>query len=391
MKNFCCLRCFLFLPMLIVVGCNGGVAMATESPTNVPEPFIDENHDGVCFFDTYSNFSFATVSSGTAYYVAGDNNLYSVQIESSTTDNGFDSIMTYEFATDYRFVSVVSSVGTPQILALQDANGDIVVAQVGQDGPIQVDTIESTPSQALSISTDGKWIGIYESNRFSNMETSGIRIFNWETSEEIILKDEYLDHSLPVWAPDGKRIAFAIYDDTSSRVHILDIDSKSMFPLSDPGECHTNIAWSPDSNYLVVNTANNHLVEDSYLIVFDVETSEILTSTRINQSERFIDNISGWSPSGDYIMFEAYEYDKPRLNICLIAMQSWYISCPFLIRDKLTVPFWMETDDGIGLLKFEAIDKNRFGGIPIINIEDIEARSFEEIDISTTDMNWVQE
>ncbi len=74
---------------------------------------------------------------------------------------------------------------------------------------------------------------------------------------------------------------------------------------------------------------------------------------KIDPSHHFIDHITGWSPSGELIMFESVTNpDGP--TICVVSADTKEKSCPFLSieKDVWIIPFWMP-DDQIGVIFFD--------------------------------------
>ena len=69
--------------------------------------------------------------------------------------------------------------------------------------------------------------------------------------------------SSPVWAPDGKRIAFTSDRDGSRQIHILWVDTRELVQITRVEQSPGNITWSPDGKWIAFTMrlpeANNPL------------------------------------------------------------------------------------------------------------------------------------
>jgi Tol biopolymer transport system component len=369
--------CLLF--SVCVLGCNYTPQGKPDHTAMVTEPFLDEDHDaGPCVFDNFDEFSFVTTSPNAVYYTSPDKlNIIDINAAINAGESYRADELTFDDNND--FFSIASS-ATGEIVLAQEKSGELQLLHANRNELLSLTDDRFPIALGITMSPDGRWIGLNQIHDDLPSNTPFTRLINLETKEQLVLEDEHFSYSLPIWSPNDSQVAFAIYDDHSSRIQIMDMDSREVIQVSAPESCHTNIAWSPDGHYLAASTSSD-IDESATLIVIHVDSAEDTEIAKIDPSLYFVRNMTGWSPSGGYIMYESYGYLDPELNICIVSMDTGESSCPYITRDKLTVPFWMPGEDQIGLLRFELTDRDRFEGSSMIDYERIEFSHIEVVDL----------
>jgi len=117
------------------------------------------------------------------------------------------------------------------------------------------------------------------------------------------------------WSPNGKYLVLEVYENKNKQdVFIIFDDSGIEITRYDlPKLTNENaffaeqIIWSPDSNKLAFRSSYN-MIADSKLYVLDVENGKI--TDVIPDGTICIVNISGWSPDGKKILFNAIDCEK---------------------------------------------------------------------------------
>ncbi len=125
-------------------------------------------------------------------------------------------------------------------------------------------------------------------------------------------KQEELTHGLkstlyqPIWAPDGKRIAFT---DSESKLYVLSLDDKKVSTIAENprGRVH-DYAWSADGGYLAYLLDNPSNFSSLYI-----------WSAADNQNHRVTDDYfdvgsPSWDPEGNYLYFISTHTFFPQLS-----------------------------------------------------------------------------
>jgi len=124
----------------------------------------------------------------------------------------------------------------------------------------------------ISISPDGTWVAYTLQQSVNEPNTSlaatafsetgatwlaiGARVWlaNTKTHEQFMLNDPRCNSWAPVWAPDGKTLAFYSDRGGKARLWVWSLNSKEARPLSDvqvhPIELYEVPVWSPDARYV---------------------------------------------------------------------------------------------------------------------------------------------
>jgi dipeptidyl aminopeptidase/acylaminoacyl peptidase len=123
---------------------------------------------------------------------------------------------------------------------------------------------------------------------------------------------EIVAHSFLEWSPDGKRLAFAVYQESNNQGAIryslkaLEVDTGSITTLLDDATSYFPwLSWSPDGSRILYTTGRNPEVpqdQDLNLHWRDVEKGEptfigIVTPAR--------GKLAQWLPDGNQIMYRA--------------------------------------------------------------------------------------
>lgn len=147
---------------------------------------------------------------------------------------------------------------------------------------------------------------------------------------------KYCDQFDPVWSPDGKQVAFTMFNGTSERagamnndVYIVDADGNHLRNLGDQEvNIEANPSWSPDGKRIVFSSnafwynGGNGTSDFINLFVMDVDGSNVQTLTP--EPVSFTGEIGRpqWSPDGRFIAFNGLsvywmdaEPRRIRLNI----------------------------------------------------------------------------
>jgi hypothetical protein len=121
------------------------------------------------------------------------------------------------------------------------------------------------------------------------------------------------------------------------------------------------------------------------LSVIHVESGIETELFKIDPALSFIHDISGWSPSGEYIMYISKERNQEETNICISSAVTGESNCPHLTVDKLTVPFWLSDSANIGLLHFNSDGSEQFKNSDRLDVGNIDFSHIEIVELLGSD------
>jgi len=115
----------------------------------------------------------------------------------------------------------------------------------------------------------------------------------------------------PVWAPDGKRIAFTSYLKRNPDLYLIDLDGKNLTRfLSHPG-LNTSPSWSPDGKQIAVMLGMEGK-SDIYLVDANGGNPRRLTKGHGNEAS------PTWSPDGKSIAFVSDRSGSPQIYVMAV-------------------------------------------------------------------------
>ncbi|MFT5593506.1 MAG: TolB protein [Oceanicoccus sp.] len=123
--------------------------------------------------------------------------------------------------------------------------------------------------------------------------------------EKIILTSKYSIFS-PSWAPDGKRIAYVMLEDSGSKVYIQDITTGKKQLISANKGLNSAPSFSPDGKKLALTLSKDGNPE---IYVVDLTTRTWLRVT----NHYGIDTEPNWMPDGKHIIFTSGRSGNPQI------------------------------------------------------------------------------
>ena len=112
----------------------------------------------------------------------------------------------------------------------------------------------------------------------------------------------------PAWSPDGRTIAYASLDGTSSDIWIVQVDGAYPRKLTANGAENGHPSWSPDGRKLVFESDKDG-TRDIWIMNADgTQQVKVLSSSGVDNSPKF-------SPLGDQIVFSRTQDDASTLMI----------------------------------------------------------------------------
>jgi Tol biopolymer transport system component len=159
---------------------------------------------------------------------------------------------------------------------------------------------------SASFSTDGKLVF------FGNESGETGRIGKWDIERRRVtyISDENVSSYAPCVSPDGKLIAYGVWEDGRPHLYVMDSEGKCPLRLTyDKDVLLGFYSFSPDSKNIVFAAEGKDGLEVIYKIAVDGTGEERLT---YNQS-RDIDPV--YSPDGQFIAFESMSFDDTEIFV----------------------------------------------------------------------------
>ena len=156
-----------------------------------------------------------------------------------------------------------------------------------------------TPSPALKTRDHIAYISIFTHDR-----PQIYRVDDEGTNPVQLTQDDDSRYRVPVWSPDGSRLAFlsSIHCDFHSEIYIMDADGTNVTQLTPPDMSVGDPAWSPDGRFIAFDSIPFDTNSDTGGAIYIMHTD----GTDLIRLAGFSVNIpyaSCWSPDGKQIAF----------------------------------------------------------------------------------------
>jgi hypothetical protein len=154
---------------------------------------------------------------------------------------------------------------------------------------LAADTLDQLGPAPASLA-NGKAL-LYE--QLEGTDQWGLVLYNLDGSQKQIVE---VDAAWGALSPDGSRVAYSPFSNSTVDIHVMDLDSQSVHMLS--GVSGTGYHWSPDGKQIAYVALGGDIVDSVFIVNTD--------GTRNRQvSDLSYESIVGWSPDGARLYFVA--------------------------------------------------------------------------------------
>jgi Tol biopolymer transport system component len=179
----------------------------------------------------------------------------------------------------------VGYLGQPASAFGFDSIVDIFVVNADGSNLVRL-TDNEVNEDSLAWSPDGKQIafGVF------NGQMRSIRVMNADGSNEHTVTQDIAWSVAPAWSPDGSRIAFYSYQDSIGQTFVVNADGSNLTEvLSDLTGITGRPSWGPDSRRLVISADRG---ENTDLLELDLQTGDVRQLTTSPEYE----SLPVWQP-----------------------------------------------------------------------------------------------
>lgn len=121
---------------------------------------------------------------------------------------------------------------------------------------------------------------------------------------------------VPVWSPDGEKIAFASDRDGDSEVYVMDKDGSNLQKLTDNKGYDGRPRWSPDGEKISFETDRDGGDWDIYIMNSDGSDPKSITANTTSEFSQ------SWSPDGNWLVYISNNYGGNEIFIIDINGQN---------------------------------------------------------------------
>ena len=244
----------------------------------------------------------------------------------------------------------------------------VLVTQEGQRVPLPAERL----AQAGGV-YEFVWSPEGETLAYVNSSPSGFELWTLPSAggKPRQITDTQRFKKQPRWSPDGKWIAYATSQDGGrGDIYLVTPDGKQNVPLAETTADESSPAWSPDSQQIAFMERTS---ASSRLVVMDLQSRAVRTLATMNASD------IQWSPNGFYIAFVADPSpslrDDRRDNKDIFVVSSrggpLRLLTPGTPRFRDASPSWSPDSRQI----VYATDESGFSNLNIVDIENGEQRT----------------
>lgn len=233
----------------------------------------------------------------------------------------------------------------------------------------------------FDISPDGKTVFVVGTN--TSTDTGGFWLVDWNTAQMTLVEEPNWGNlqSPPRWSPDGKKIAYEMWDSgaASSRLYVLDVASKQARPFDVLGDINNGAwSWMPDSSAILVDAS-------------DATYRHRIVRMPVNGADPIVMVDTGSqgygkpSTSPDGLSFLALDYDRQVIVRRTWAGEERVIGAP-VEPSYVTQPIWSQSGQvlfGSDWQQARVINLAGYLTVPSVNLQPginvFEAYAFDDI------------
>jgi Tol biopolymer transport system component len=150
-------------------------------------------------------------------------------------------------------------------------------------------------------SPDGSRLAFSLSRRQDKEGSLDIWVMNADGGDLVQLTDHRGDDRRAVWSPDGTHLAFTSERDGNKEIYLMGADGNGVVNLTNHPAHDSQPAWSPDGTRIAFTSTRQGNGTDLWIMNADGSNPRLLVQLRGNQRH------AAWSPTGNWIAFDGQQ------------------------------------------------------------------------------------
>ncbi len=193
--------------------------------------------------------------------------------------------------------------GTPPIVFTSDRDGNLEIYSVRADGRSAEENLSRSPRDEFSpsLSPNGRYVA-FLSGGSEDMKLEVLEIAGEERTQVFAGAGSFTQ---PKWGPDSERVAFALAQESGNSVYVSESDGTESLLLSKVAADEVG-GWSPEGNFVVFS------VRDGAEQGLYIRNPDGVNEFRRTQST---DYGAVWSPDSRYIAFLSTRDGNPEIYV----------------------------------------------------------------------------
>jgi Tol biopolymer transport system component len=150
-------------------------------------------------------------------------------------------------------------------------------------------------------SPDGSRLAFSLSRRQDKEGSLDIWVMNADGGDLVQLTDHRGDDRRAVWSPDGTHLAFMSERDGNKEIYLMGADGDGVVNLTNHPAHDSQPAWSPDGTRIAFTSTRQGNGTDLWVMNADGSNPRLLVQLRGSQRH------AAWSPTGNWIAFDGHQ------------------------------------------------------------------------------------
>jgi Tol biopolymer transport system component len=213
--------------------------------------------------------------------------------------------------------------------------------------------VEGLPPGTVVWAPDGKRMAFAT-------RTGDLRVVNDDGSNLRRIGEPTMQFSIPTWSPDGIWIAARVMsgDAKTYRGYVVHPDGTGQTPITAPvfsGEDHTGFGWSPDSRAVIYHTTSS---DDADIAISRMDAAGAWREEVLVDGANY-NVLPAWSNDGQQLAFIRVEGLGTAGQVSHVMVAKRDGSEPHVVSDRVVdryAPCWSPDDRSIRVVSYSAVD-----------------------------------